>query len=144
LDVVLDASVVVKWFVDEPDSVLAERAFDLDGIHILPGHALGEIGHVLIERYRRQEMTQRQFDLARSTLPGNFLIVPLDEIFDRAVDIALAIKQTLYDALYIATAERYETFVLTADRKLVRSVDRTSWMKHVVGLEDWRPASPAE
>lgn len=118
-------------------SSLAERLFDSEGLHILPGHALGEIGHVLIERYRKREVTQEQFDLARSVLPGSFVLVSLDEIFERAVEIALAINQTLYDALYIAAAERWDTVVVTADHKLARSVLGTSWAEKVVRLENW-------
>lgn len=139
----VDASVVVKWFVNEHDSVLAERLLDDQSAHIVPAHALGEIGHVLIERLRRRQVTQEQFNLARGVLPGDFVVVPLDEIFDRAIDIALAAHQTFYDALYVATAERYETFVLTADRKLVRSVGSAPWAKHVVRLEDWKPSVPS-
>lgn len=114
---------------------------DGEGLHLLPGHALGEIGHVLIERYRKREVSREQFDLARSVLPRSFVLVSLDEIFERAVEIALAINQTLYDALYIAAAERWDTVVVTADNKLARSVLGTPWAEKVVRLDNWE-ASP--
>lgn len=135
-NLVLDASVIVKWFVAEPDSDRAEQLFNDEGVNIIPGHALGEIGQVLLARFKKREIGQAQFDLARRVLPAAFVVVPINEIFDRAINIALGINQTLYDALYVAAAERWETVLVTADERLVRSVGATPWAERVLPLND--------
>jgi predicted nucleic acid-binding protein len=41
---------------------------------------------------------------------------------ERALEIAVAIDQPVYDCLYIATAERFEAPLVTDDRKLLAAI----------------------
>jgi predicted nucleic acid-binding protein len=106
---------------------------------VAPGHILGEVGEVLLRRLRSGDITQSQFDLARHVLPGSLVLVGLEKILDAALGIGLAVRLTVYDALYLATAERWETVVVTADLRLVNRVQGTPWASRVVALETWRP-----
>jgi predicted nucleic acid-binding protein len=75
--------------------------------------------------------------LARAALPGSLLLVSLDELFDPAVRIAIETSQSFYDALYIATAELWNTVLVTADERLVEALQRTVWRKRVRALGEW-------
>jgi predicted nucleic acid-binding protein len=139
VNVVVDANVVVKWFVKEPDSTKADAVSEIDGLLVAPEHILGEVGEVLLRRLRRGDITQEQFDLARRVLPGSLVLVGLEKILDAALGIALEARLTAYDALYMATAERWDTVVVTADLRLVNSVQRTPWASRIAALEAWMP-----
>jgi predicted nucleic acid-binding protein len=139
VNVVVDANVVVKWFVMEPDSIRADAVFEIDGLLVAPGHILAEVGEVLVRRLRNGDITQDQFDLARQVLPGSLVLVGLEKLLDSALRIALETKLTVYDALYLATAERWDTIVVTADLRLVSSVQGTPWAVRAAALEAWTP-----
>jgi predicted nucleic acid-binding protein len=137
LNLVVDANVIVKWYMPERDWARAQIVVQNDGLLIAPAHALGEVGHVLVQRFREGKITEDQLNLARVALPGTLLAVPLDELFDLAVEIAVRTGEAFYDALYVATAERWDTLLVTADANLAKSVSGTHWEKRVMLLDRW-------
>jgi predicted nucleic acid-binding protein len=48
VNVVVDANIVVKWYVAEPDWARAQLVLKTEGPIIAPGHILGEVGEVLV------------------------------------------------------------------------------------------------
>lgn len=137
MNVVVDASVVVKWYVSELDSELARSVMQTEGILVAPGHCLGEVGHVLIQRFREGKISGEQLSLARIAIPGTLLLISIDGIFDLAMEIAIATRQSFYDALYVAAAVRWDTQVVTADEGMADIVSGSDWAHRVVLLKDW-------
>jgi predicted nucleic acid-binding protein len=90
---VVDASVVVKWFVPEVHSASATRWLNPSHDYLAPDLIFPEIGNVLWKRVR---------DAGACLRPH-----------------ALAIRAdiSVYDATYLALAVRLDTQVITADER---------------------------
>ena len=61
---------------------------------------------------------------------------PLEPVITRAFDIAIACDVTVYDALYVATAERLDVPFVTADTRLIRRLRGTAWAQRSLTLRD--------
>ena len=120
-EVVIDASVVVKWFSEEEYS---DKAVILRNNHITdtmlliaPDLILYEIANALryTGKLKEKEISDSVIDLTKLKL---ILITPDDEIIRKAVYHALKWDITVYDAWYIAIAEILGIKLITADDKL--------------------------
>lgn len=138
--VVIDASVAIKWVYDEADS---DRALcllhDVPSLHA-PAHWLAEAAtglwsksaiHALLTPV---EFEQRLAFLA--SLP--VVLAPLGGLVAAAGRIALDLRLTVYDTLYLALAEQLDLPFVTADRRLFqraaaepRFVTRLVWIGDV-------------
>ncbi len=87
---VIDASVAIKWYVNEPGPEDAQALLEQNEILLAPAHALAEIGQVLVRRLRQQEIGRSQVEAALEGLRGTLLLVPLDQLVDEALVIAAA------------------------------------------------------
>jgi predicted nucleic acid-binding protein len=125
---VLDASVIAKAFVAEPDSQLLNAILASDPVLAAPAHALAEVGEVLRRKRALGQMTAEQLDRACDALPAFVMSVELGELFAPAMEMAQEIAVSFYDCLYVAAADQLDCRVVTADRKLV-----TALQKHALG-----------
>jgi predicted nucleic acid-binding protein len=144
MNIVVDASCVVKMFIEESDSVIAQRLLDAAGLLIAPSHMLAEVGHVLARRHQQGHISRQQLDIALLALPKSFATVAIDDIFERAVMIALGVAISVYDSLYVAAAERWSCDLVTSDLKLVRACAReeAALKCSVVALSSWEANEP--
>ena len=119
MNVVIDTSVAVAWYVDESSSRAAREWQDrlLAGrLHAMvpPLHYL-EFANVLRTYVRRREMDRMLAD----DIYALHLEAPLDAVEPpRAAILAIAFDfdTTTYDAAFIALAEAYECQLVTAER----------------------------
>jgi predicted nucleic acid-binding protein len=120
---VVDASVVLKWVVDEAGSVAAAalRASSLAAPELL----LEECANVLWVKQRRGELTA---DEARERLRLLFeapvQLVPSASLLNRALELAIHLDQTVYDCIYLALALHLDGQLVTADRRLAEASRR--------------------
>lgn len=118
---VTDASVALKWFLQEPDAVqailLRERHITGELILAAPDLLLYEVGNAL--RYKR-EFSTAGIQAALSDLLHLHLelVSPTERLLYHAADIAQQIRLTFYDALSLAVARELETRLITADKRL--------------------------
>ncbi len=132
MDLVLDTSVVVKWFVRPPEEDLEaalevrRRIVEAELNLIIPDLLFYELANVL--RYQPQ-LAPEEVAKALDTLETMELDVrpfsyPLGK---EAVRVAKITGITAYDAYFIVFAEAFECPVLTADRRCYARVrDRPS------------------
>lgn len=118
---VLDASVIIKWFTQEEKR---EQAIDLREKHIngdieivVPDLILYEVSNALrfnpnFKECDIKEAIQSLFDIDIN------IVVPVQETLQEAVDIAYSKNITIYDAFYIALAQTIGFDFITADKKL--------------------------
>lgn len=113
--IVVDASVAVKWFVEERGHAAALRASeDLD--LAAPDRLLLEVANVLRRKVKQREIATHQAAVAVSRLPGLIdTIVPSASILDRAFDLADRLDHSVYDCAYLACALHLDIRLLTAD-----------------------------
>jgi predicted nucleic acid-binding protein len=136
--VVLDTSVVIKWF--RHGEVLAEQALALRDAYLdgqievtLPTLLAYELANVL--RYKT-DLTTEQVQAAVGSLFDMDLtwVLPANPVMGRAVEIARTCDTTVYDATFAALAEALSATLLTADERLVRRLEPLSFVR-VLGEE---------
>ena len=119
---VVDASVVVKWFLPEPSRQAALRLlhhYQEESIKLFaPALVILEVSNVFCKRVRRGEMSATKAKEAYHLLKINAPILVDDrELMDDAVTLALASGQAMHDCLYLALALRQRCEMITADEK---------------------------
>ena len=133
---VVDASVAAKWVIEEAFS--AESASLLAGDELVaPDHWLAEAANVLWSKVYRGELatmdaTERLAVLLRAPVAG----VPLAGLAEPAFAIAAAHRVTVYDALYLALAQRQQAPFVTADLKLVKRLARSDLAARMLYVGD--------
>lgn len=134
---VVDASVVIKWFVPEIHSEAARRLLDTTGSYVAPDLLFPELGNAIWKKVQREELSARQGrELAADVSAVAVETVPSRSLFEDAYAIAVATGLTVYDATYLALAVRLETKVITADERLVRTAASHRMIAgHVQGVQ---------
>jgi predicted nucleic acid-binding protein len=134
-EMVLDASVVIKIFVDEEGSERA-RALAISGSRFCaPDFVAVEIASVFLKRFRRGQMlrsyAKAAFDRAISLFDE---LVPSQRLAARALEIAADHGTSAYDAMYVALAEAGGMRLATADLRLLQRVREAR-----LAIEFWTP-----
>jgi predicted nucleic acid-binding protein len=125
---VVDASVVLKWFLREPDSaaadLLLEKFLNNEVDLIAPDLILVETASALWKRARvRNEMSADEATLIfRDALTLPLSLIPSGTVAEAALQIALRHRHSVYDAIYCALAIERHCDFLTADRTLVNKL----------------------
>ena len=113
--IVVDASVAVKWYVNETGSEKAVALLENEDLLFLaPDIFLAEAVNALLRQQGAGQLVDEALDKALRDLTFS-----RPRLIDRAVVIARAIRHPIYDCLYLALAERWETVFVTADAEFV-------------------------
>jgi predicted nucleic acid-binding protein len=124
----LDASVALKWELPEPEPDKANQLRDdfRDRVHdlIAPDSFIVEVAHGLAKSERRGRIpdAEKLWLDAMTTCPDLHSLQPL---MLRAVQMPRQARIGVYDCLYVALAEREGCELLTADDRLVRTLQPT-------------------
>jgi predicted nucleic acid-binding protein len=129
---VVDASVVAKWFFPEEYSTESRRLLSPRRTLLAPDLIWSEVGNVAWKRVRRGEMsaeesTQFIADLIRlplDTIPTQTLLAP-------ALELAIATDRTVYDCMYLALAMDRKCRFVTANERFVNALSSTPLAKLV-------------
>src|SRR6266446_7088803 len=122
---VLDASVGIKWEIIEPDSDKAGRLRDdfRNAIHelIAPETFSVECAHALTKKERQRIIPDARtlWNEIMLDSPVYFSIIAL---MDRAVEISIQMRHNVHDCIYVALAEREGCALVTADAKMIASL----------------------
>ena len=124
---VLDSSVALKWVLSEADSGKAIRLRDdyKNAVHelVAPDIFTSEIANGLAAAERQGRIKSGQaviffHDLLRAAP----IIHPTPPLLIRAIEIALAKRQAVYDCIYLALAEGEGCEMVSADDQFVRGL----------------------
>jgi predicted nucleic acid-binding protein len=124
---VIDANVGLKAILPEHDSAKASQLFaDFRmGVHELlsPDLFLLEAGNTIVMATRSGRITADDLPIFFAGLMGNLpIIFPSTSLFPRAFEIASQCRASVYDATYVALAEREGCRLVTADDKLLKAL----------------------
>ena len=141
---VVDTSVAIKWIVDEEGSDKAELLQGAD--MVAPALFRIEAGNVLRTLAAKQILTNdRAIDLFLFLQTAPVTIIDADELLERrALDLALALEHPIYDCVYLALAERMDRRLITADRRLIKTLSGTEHAARLLALESLGSATPGE
>ncbi len=126
MEVVADASVVVKWFVDEIYSENARKlreeyingSIELASPELMPYEVLNALRYTKL--FSKDELKL----IARSLSLYGFKLYSLrGKLSERIAEIAVEKEITVYDASYIALAESLNSKLYTSDEKLIDRVN---------------------
>lgn len=128
---ILDASVVLKWFVEENGSDKAQEI--LDG-HIrktseivVPDLLIYEVGNAL--KYSGGFTPQEIRKIFAALWNLDLLIVaPQTNIINSAIVLSFSLGLSFYDAAYVALAQEMDMTMITADKALF---DKTATLKFI-------------
>jgi predicted nucleic acid-binding protein len=144
---VVDASVALKWVLQEPDSPVAEALVRIEPELLVPDFWLVEATNVLWVQVRRKLLTP---DEAREGLALlRTLIQPTPtagmDLHEVSLEIGIEVNHSTYDTLYLAFAIAMGAEgVVTSDRSFVRDVRAhpdPALAGLVVLLEEWGRAN---
>jgi predicted nucleic acid-binding protein len=124
---VVDSSVVVKWFVLEEHSVEACRwQTGPDEFHVPAVFLDIEVANILWKKLQRNLLTLPEASKIVAELPLlPFVRHDESQLLAAAFDIAVTHRRSVYDSLYLALAERLDGQMLTADQRLVNALAGT-------------------
>lgn len=114
---VVDASVVLKWYFTEAHADLALKVVNYPGGIIVPESLESQVGMALWRRVRANELRKDDAHRVLSNLrrlPLNR--VPTQALAPAALEIASVTSRTFMESLYFALAIREQTRLVTADR----------------------------
>jgi predicted nucleic acid-binding protein len=139
VNLVIDASVVIKFYIPEILSDMAEEVLTRakEGKLFLhaPDLVYPEIGNILWKKQRRGELTSEELDeIVDAVIALPIRIEPSRSVMPLAVSIAGQSNITVYDAMYLAIAKIYRIRMITADRKLVNALGKTEFKDDITWL----------
>ena len=129
--IVLDASVILKWFQDEEGSeralVFEERHKTGEEMIAVPDLLFYEIANVL--RYQKKitgEFADDAFEALNKLEIQTFVLglYQLKEVFRFAREYDISV----YDAMYVILAKKLECKLITADKRLQQKLKMFSWV----------------
>jgi predicted nucleic acid-binding protein len=125
---VLDASVAVKWFVEEPGTAAAMELLAQDQLLIAPDLVIVEVANVAWKHLMRGDLQLSQLTHVPEAVPRMFAeLWPTVWLASRAFEIAAELRHPVYDCFYLALAEREEATLVTADRRLIDRLAGSRW-----------------
>ncbi len=140
---ILDTSVIVKWFFKGNEKNMERADIILKGYMenkikiIVPGLSVFELANVLknkIKIYRSE-----QLDIIDRLYKMGIIFYIDGEILKSAVKIAIDIKESIYDGIFLATAEYFSGIFITDDNRLFLSYNNYKKKKtRAVLLENYQ------
>lgn len=135
--IILDTSVVVKWFSEEDftDKALEIRERIRMGEErvIVPDLLLYELANAL--KYNPSFDANDVSDALTSIFDMDMdIVTPIPETINSAVTLAFEYNITVYDAFYVALAKETELTFITADRRLCERVSNLDFVKFIENI----------
>ena len=127
--VVLDASVAVRWVVEEEGSDEAAALLERDVAWIAPRLLLTEAASALrrkvVDKVLAPAAAGQALDaLLQAVADGIIRLIDDERVIAPALLLAVSLQHTVPDCLYLALAEREGAGIATADDRLTRLARR--------------------
>jgi len=134
---VVDASVVVSWFLPEDHTETARSLFSEEFTLFAPDLVRAEVGNVMWKRWRRDYVSAEATEEARGHLEHLPLRIRSSRRLTKiAWDVAHRFDRSFYEGLYMALAKREDCPLVTADRKLYNALNDSDLDEHIVWVEE--------
>lgn len=137
MNLIIDASIAIKWFIPENHWEHAARLQSQPDMYA-PDFMLLECNSILTKKVRRNELgLEISNQIQESLLAVPIQLVPWQNLLQAATLTAHATYRSVYDCLYMVLARQLEGKMVTADLKLYRSLeDHPEWANYLLWIED--------
>jgi len=135
MNLVLDASVITKWFFEEEDTDQALKLLEkhkLETIQInVPVLLFFEFGNTVVKKFREDIDTRKEFNRNLTDLLSIQLSFAetTPDLLKLVYSVASRYEITFYDATYVALAKSLKCDFVTADKKLVEATKALKFVK---------------
>jgi predicted nucleic acid-binding protein len=120
MNLIVDASVAVKWFLDEEGCEAARSLLEAETLWA-PDLILFETYNAVWKRWRRGEARAAQLDGLLRLLPQALEgLSPSGELAAEAAALSRRLRHPIYDCVYLALAERERAPLVTADQQFLK------------------------
>lgn len=141
MNLVVDASVAIKWFAPEALSREADRLLEGGDALFAPDLLLLECGNIIWKKVRLGELARPDGDAALAALrSGPIYLVDTRPLVERGLHLADEIEHPFYDCVYLAAAEAVDAVVVTADRRFFDRCSPPTRRSRIAWLADWAAA----
>lgn len=132
--IIADASIIVKWFVEEENTKNALKIrddyrkgiIDIWSTELMPFEVLNAL------RYNPELGKDEICEVAKSLSKFKFALYPLlNEIADLCIEDALKYGLSIYDSSYLALSEIFDKELYTADEKMISKVSGKEKIAHL-------------
>jgi predicted nucleic acid-binding protein len=132
---VVDASVAVKWFVNEQRSSAARAVLESGQPVIAPDLIVPESSNTAWKKVRRGDISREQAEAMVQALPLSFdRLVATAPLSQRALQLALRFGHSTYDCFYVALAEDASVPLVTDDQRVIGLAKKAGLGKLVKAL----------
>ena len=119
---VIDASIAVKWVVEEegtPQALALRQRTKL----IAPELLVAECANILCKKSARGELSREEALLAAKLLQSAEIeLLPMRSLFETATGLAIELDHPVYDCIYLALAVENDCPFVTADERFLRKL----------------------
>lgn len=125
---VVDASVAVKWLVEEEDSARSRSVLSSGATLVAPELIVAEVANAAWKKHAHGEITAEHAEAMIRLIPRLLdSVSSLVPLAAPAFRIAHGLGHPVYDAFYLALAEREEAELVSDDHRLLNRVEGTPW-----------------
>jgi predicted nucleic acid-binding protein len=133
MSLIVDASVAIKWYVEEPASAEAEKLVIRTDLSA-PSLIFAEVGNAFWKRIRRGASSIEQARAARHRLSDDLATIePIAELHQGTMTLAIELDHPIYDCFYLALAARQNAPIATTDRRLAALAGRAGIATELIG-----------
>jgi predicted nucleic acid-binding protein len=119
---VIDASVAIKWVVQEigsPEALILRSRHQLAAPDLLAA----ECANILWKKVQRGQMTPQEAEAGGALLQRSGLeLLPMRRLLTPALHLSISLAHPAYDCIYLAAAMDQGCPFITADESLVRKL----------------------
>lgn len=143
MTIIVDTSVVVKWFIDEPGREASRQILKSNRDLVAPDFMIAEVANVLWRRQRAGDIGAVQLDEALTAFPKFFKhLVPSPDLVLSALQMARKIGHSVYDCMFLALAAQMPgASLVTADDRFISKVLSTRHESLLRQLTDFAPST---
>lgn len=133
---VVDASVAVKWLVDEDGSGAADGILEAATELHAPRLLASEVANALWRKARLREIERGDVGILAASVAAMPIAWTEDEqICGEAARLAVGLERPVYDCMYLALAHRVDARLVTADVRFANALAGTEHGGAIVTLD---------
>jgi predicted nucleic acid-binding protein len=142
---VVDASVATKWYFEEEHSAEAARLLPEPAFELLaPDFIRVEVAAAAWKRVIRAEIEpDKAEEILRELTAAPIDLMQTIELVPGALRVALQVRRSVYDSIYLEHAIRSRVPLLTADRKFFDAIKAGPLSAHIAWIGDLPEPSAA-